>query len=45
MKFVYILQSEADKERFYVGVADDVDVRLKKHNSGAVTHTSKYVPS
>ncbi len=46
MKFyyVYILQSEVDEKRFYVGFTEDLDSRLKAHNSGNVHHTSKYKP-
>jgi putative endonuclease len=43
MKYVYILES-LDSEHFYVGIADDLRARLKKHNAGEVTHTSKYRP-
>jgi predicted GIY-YIG superfamily endonuclease len=43
MKYVYILQSLAG-ERFYTGITDDLVARLSKHNSGAVTHTSKFRP-
>ena len=44
MTYVYILQSVKDRERFYVGVAADLRARLKKHNAGEESHTSKYVP-
>ena len=44
MKYVYILQSLIAEEHFYVGVTDHLDARLSKHNSGAVTHTSKFRP-
>ena len=44
MKYVYILQSLTDSEHFYTGITDDLDARLLKHNSGAVTHTSKFGP-
>jgi putative endonuclease len=43
MKYVYILESH-DSEHFYVGITDDLRARLKKHNAGEVTHTSKYRP-
>jgi len=43
MKYVYILESLVG-EHFYTGITDDVDTRLAKHNSGAVTHTAKYRP-
>lgn len=46
MKFyyVYILQSESNQERFYTGFTEDLDSRLKSHNSGGCYHTSKYRP-
>lgn len=43
LKFVYVLQSE-DADHFYVGVTDDLDARLRTHNSGHVAHTAKFVP-
>ncbi len=43
MKFVYILQSLTG-DHFYTGITADLDARLSKHNSGAVTHTSKFRP-
>jgi predicted GIY-YIG superfamily endonuclease len=44
MKYVYILQSEAEAARFYVGMTADLRARLRRHNAGDVSHTSKYVP-
>ena len=44
MKYVYILQSLTDSEHFYTGITDDLKARLSAHNSGAVTHTTKYRP-
>jgi predicted GIY-YIG superfamily endonuclease len=44
MKYVYILESLGAEEHFYVGMTDDLVARLSKHNSGAVTHTSKFKP-
>jgi putative endonuclease len=44
MKYVYILQSVTDRERFYTGITDDLNARLSKHNLGEVAHTSKYRP-
>ncbi len=44
MRYVYILESLADTEHFYVGVTGDLRVRLKKHNAGEVSHTSKFAP-
>jgi len=44
MKYVYLLQSIIDPGRHYSGITDDLKARLKKHNSGAAPHTSKYAP-
>ena len=44
MKYVYMLEGCDDSERQYVGVTSDLRARLKAHNAGAVTHTSKYAP-
>ena len=44
MKYVHILESLALEEHFYTGITDDLKSRLAKHNSGAVTHTAKYLP-
>jgi putative endonuclease len=42
--YIYILQSEIDADRFYVGLTDDLHDRLKRHNAGEVIHTSKSRP-
>jgi len=42
--YTYILQSETDSSRFYVGSTEDLGKRLKKHNAGDVPHTAKYRP-
>lgn len=44
MKYVYILESLAEREHFYTGVTDDLKARLSTHNSGSVTHTAKHRP-
>jgi predicted GIY-YIG superfamily endonuclease len=44
VKYVYILQSQADADRFYSGITDNLKARLAHHNSGAVKHTAKYRP-
>jgi putative endonuclease len=43
MKYVYILQS-LTADHFYTGITDDLDARVSRHNSGTVTHTSKFRP-
>jgi len=42
--YVYILESEAHPETFYVGFTEDLKARLKLHNAGQVFHTSKFRP-
>ena len=42
--YVYILVSESDPDRHYIGSTLDLKVRLAKHNSGSVPHTAKYRP-
>jgi putative endonuclease len=44
MKYVYILQCIAEPDRHYTGSTDDLENRLKAHNSGKVPHTSKFKP-
>ncbi len=44
MKYAYILQSQSSPDRFYTGCTDDLKQRLKDHNSGKVSHTSKFLP-
>lgn len=43
-RYVYILEAVAEHEHFYVGMTDDLRARLRRHNSGAVPHTSKFRP-
>jgi len=42
--YVYILFSVSDDSRHYTGFTEDLEARLKAHNSGKVPHTSKYRP-
>lgn len=42
--YVYILQSNSDAGRYYVGLTDDLKDRLRRHNGGEVSHTSKFAP-
>ena len=44
MKYVYILQSETEPDRFYVGSTHDLQRRLQEHNAGQSIHTNKYKP-
>jgi len=40
--YVYILRSEIAPERHYIGMTSDLAQRLAAHNSGKVSHTSKF---
>ena len=43
-RFVYILRSEGDAKRHYVGVTADVTKRLHWHNPGLNVHTARNRP-
>ena len=42
--YAYILVSESDPDRHYVGLTDNLEQRLASHNAGKVPHTSKHLP-
>ncbi len=44
MWFVYIIQSLSHPEQRYIGLTNDYIKRLKKHNEGGSSHTSRYRP-
>ena len=41
---VYILRSLSPSDQRYVGLTNDLDARLAKHNSGGSPHTAKFRP-
>ena len=43
-RFVYVLRSEQDSERHYVGLTANVAKRLKWHNAGQNIHTARCRP-
>jgi putative endonuclease len=43
MYYLYILQSQ-NFNRFYIGVTEDIQRRLKKHNKGSTKSTKLYKP-
>lgn len=43
-RIVYVLRSERDPQRHYVGLTADVSSRLADHNAGRSAHTAKYRP-
>ena len=44
MIYVYLLESELEPSRHYVGISNDPDRRLTEHNSGTSIHTNKFRP-
>ncbi len=44
MHFVYVLRSEKDPRRHYVGITSEIATRLEHHNAGKSPHTDKYRP-
>lgn len=44
MQYVYILRSQSDPDRHYIGTTHDLRERLDRHNTGAVSRTAKYGP-
>ena len=42
--YAYIIQSKAFQNRFYIGFTENIEKRLKDHNTGKDPHTSKYKP-
>jgi putative endonuclease len=43
-RFVYILRSERDPSRHYVGLTSDVATRLEWHNAGENAYTAEKRP-
>jgi predicted GIY-YIG superfamily endonuclease len=43
-RFVYILRSDGDPAKHYVGITSNVDERLEWHNHGTCGHTVEHRP-
>lgn len=43
-RIVYVLRSDADSARHYVGVTNDLEERLEWHNHGPCGHTLEHRP-
>jgi predicted GIY-YIG superfamily endonuclease len=43
-RFVYMLRSDRDATKHYVGVTSNVCERLHQHNAGLNTHTARNCP-
>lgn len=44
MFYVYIIQSIKFPNQFYIGFSTNLKERIKEHNKGGSTHTSKFKP-
>ena len=44
MYHVYILISQKDKTKYYIGFTDNVEKRLKKHNAKETYYAKRYSP-
>lgn len=44
MQYVYVNQSLSHPEQYYTGLTDNVESRLRDHNTGKSIHTAKYKP-
>ena len=44
MPYVYILKSQKDSARIYIGKAADINKRLKEHNRGESPFTKTFIP-
>ncbi|HWA27148.1 MAG TPA: GIY-YIG nuclease family protein, partial [Lacunisphaera sp.] len=42
--YVYLIESENDRTRHYVGQTRDLKTRLNDHNSGKSVYTQRYRP-
>ena len=42
--YVYMLSDVATRTHHYVGMTEDIEERLAKHNAGQVPHTSRFAP-
>ena len=44
LKYVYIIQSVTQPERYYTGCTIDLKRRISEHNTGQSPHTRKFMP-
>lgn len=44
MQIVYILTSCQHPERYYIGITNDLERRLKEHNAGDSIYSKRYAP-
>ena len=44
MYFVYILESQKDSEKIYIGFTSDLTKRLEEHNASESNYSRRYAP-
>jgi len=44
LKYVYIIKSESNPSKKYIGLTSNTERRLKEHNAGKSYHTAKSRP-
>ena len=44
MHYVYLIRSDPFPQQTYMGLTDNLKVRLQKHNEGGSPHTASYKP-
>src|ERR1700728_4695579 len=44
MFYVYVIRSLSHPKRYYIGITENIDQRIKEHNEGKSLHTAKYGP-
>ena len=44
MHYVYLIRSIKYPQQIYIGLTDNPQARLKKHNEGGFPHTAKFKP-
>jgi putative endonuclease len=42
--YVYLIESVSTEDQRYVGMTDDLRQRLREHNAGESSHTSRFRP-
>jgi putative endonuclease len=42
--YVYILESQARPDSYYIGITDNLGQRLRQHNAKTVSSTAKFAP-
>lgn len=44
MYYVYLIESLSPAREWYVGITSNLEQRLREHNAGKSSHTSKFKP-